>query len=114
MEKKLTRANALFIGSMLFGMLFGAGNLIFPVHMGQLAGSNFWSASWGFIFTGVFRPFFALLAIGLTGSSGVEELAGNVHPIFARIFTILLYLTIGPAFALPRTATVSLDRKSVV
>ena len=107
MEKKLTRANALFIGSMLFGMLFGAGNLIFPVHMGQLAGSNFWSANWGFIFTGVFMPFFALLAIGLTGSSGVEELAGNVHPIFARIFTILLYLTIGPAFALPRTATVS-------
>lgn len=107
MEKKLTRAEYIFLGSMLFGMLFGAGNLIFPVHMGQLAGSHFWAANWGFIATGVFMPFFALLAFAVTGSSGLEELAGNVHPAFARIFTILLYFTIGPAFALPRTATVS-------
>jgi len=107
MEKKLTKAEHLFLGSMLFGMLFGAGNLIFPVHMGQLAGAHFWAANWGFIATGVFMPFFALLAFAVTGSAGLEELAGNVHPVFARIFTILLYLTIGPAFALPRTATVS-------
>ena len=26
----------LVIGSLIFGMLFGAGNLIFPVHLGQL------------------------------------------------------------------------------
>lgn len=103
----LTRSQSIFIGSMLFGMLFGAGNLIFPVHMGQLAGSHFWSANWGFISTGVFLPFLALLAIGLTGSRNLEELAGHVHPAFARVYTILLYLTIGPAFALPRTATVS-------
>ena len=93
---------------MLFGMLFGAGNLIFPVHMGQLAGSHFWRANFGFISTGVFLPFLALIAFGLSGSASLEELAGNVHPTFAKIFTVLLYLTIGPAFALPRTATVSL------
>ena len=92
---------------MLFGMLFGAGNLIFPVHMGQLAGSHFWSANIGFISTGVLMPFLALIAFGLSGSGSLEELAGDVHPAFARIFTVLLYLTIGPAFALPRTATVS-------
>lgn len=92
---------------MLFGMLFGAGNLIFPVHMDQLAGSHFWSANIGFISTGVLMPFLALIAFGLSGSGSLEELAGNVHPAFARIFTVLLYLTIGPAFALPRTATVS-------
>lgn len=107
MNRKLTHAEYIFIGSMLFGMLFGAGNLIFPVHMGQLAGSHFWGANFGFISTGVFLPFLALIAFGLSGSSSLEELAGNVHPAFARIFTVLLYLTIGPAFALPRTATVS-------
>lgn len=32
---KLTFRNALLIGSLIFGMLFGAGNLIFPVHLGQ-------------------------------------------------------------------------------
>ena len=104
---KLTSAEYLFVGSMLFGMLFGAGNLIFPVHMGQLAGAHFWSANIGFIATGVLMPFLALIAFGLSGSGSLEELAGNVHPVFARVFTVLLYLTIGPAFALPRTATVS-------
>lgn len=107
MNHKLTHTEYIFVGSMLFGMLFGAGNLIFPVHMGQLAGSHFWGANFGFISTGVFMPFLALIAFGLSGSASLEELAGNVHPAFARIFTILLYLTIGPAFALPRTATVS-------
>ncbi|WP_296397265.1 branched-chain amino acid transport system II carrier protein [Acidaminococcus timonensis] len=107
MNKKLTHAEYVFVGSMLFGMLFGAGNLIFPVHMGQLAGSHFWGANFGFISTGVFMPFLALIAFGLSGSASLEELAGNVHPVFSKIFTVLLYLTIGPAFALPRTATVS-------
>ena len=107
MIKKLTHAEYVFVGSMLFGMLFGAGNLIFPVHMGQLAGSHFWGANFGFISTGVFMPFLALIAFGLSGSASLEELAGNVHPVFSKIFTVLLYLTIGPAFALPRTATVS-------
>ena len=26
------------VSSMLFGLFFGAGNLIFPIHLGQLAG----------------------------------------------------------------------------
>lgn len=39
MTKKLSFKESIFIGSMLFGLFFGAGNLIFPVHMGQEAGS---------------------------------------------------------------------------
>ncbi len=36
----------------LFGMFFGAGNLIFPVHLGQLAGNNYLMATIGFIIKG--------------------------------------------------------------
>ena len=104
---KLTRSQSIFVGSMLFGMLFGAGNLIFPVHMGQLAGSHFWPANWGFISTGVFMPVIALIAVGISGADSVQQLADRVHPVYSRIFTLLLYLTIGPCFALPRTASVS-------
>ncbi len=39
-SKKLTFKHYLIIGSMLFGMFFGAGNLIFPIHLGQLAGAT--------------------------------------------------------------------------
>ena len=42
---KLTFRNALLIGSLIFGMLFGAGNLIFPVHLGQMAGAH-WLSGW--------------------------------------------------------------------
>ena len=41
---------------MLFGMFFGAGNLIFPVSMGQQAGSQVWITTLGFLITGVGLP----------------------------------------------------------
>ena len=38
MTSKLTAKQRLLVAVTLFGMFFGAGNLIFPVHLGQLAG----------------------------------------------------------------------------
>lgn len=35
MDRKLTPKEYILLASMLFGMFFGAGNLIFPVSMGQ-------------------------------------------------------------------------------
>lgn len=52
MEKR-TLKELLVVASMLFGMFFGAGNLIFPASMGQMAGWNLWQASAGFLITGV-------------------------------------------------------------
>ena len=40
MKKNLTLKETIFVASMLFGMFFGAGNLIFPASMGQLAGER--------------------------------------------------------------------------
>lgn len=107
MEKKLGFKEHLFIGSMLFGLFFGAGNLIFPVHMGQEAGANVSLAILGFLLTGIGLPFLGVITIGISKSSGVRALAARVHPKYAFIFTILLYLTIGPFFAVPRLATTS-------
>ena len=52
MKKTLTFRETLSVTSMLFGMFFGAGNLIFPALMGQLAGRNVWIAIIGFCVTG--------------------------------------------------------------
>ena len=54
----------------LFGMFFGAGNLIFPVHLGQLAGHNLVPATVGFILTAVGIPILGVAAIGNTHSDG--------------------------------------------
>ena len=42
MKKTLSIQEYASVAIMLFGMFFGAGNLIFPVHLGQLAGSAMW------------------------------------------------------------------------
>ena len=59
-----------------------------------------------FLVTAIGLPFLGILAIGLSGSNGLRDLANRVHPIFGIIFSLALYLTIGPFFAIPRTATV--------
>ncbi|MGM0126051.1 branched-chain amino acid transport system II carrier protein [Enterococcus sp. AZ194] len=109
MEKKLGWREYLYIGSMLFGMFFGAGNLIFPVHMGQEAGSAIFMANLGFLITGIGLPFLGVIAIGISKSEGVFDLAKRVNKRYAIIFTVLLYLVIGPFFALPRLATTSFE-----
>ena len=48
---------------MFFGMLFGAGNLIFPVSMGQRAGVEVFVATLGFCITGVGLPLLSVLAL---------------------------------------------------
>ncbi|MDQ0201339.1 branched-chain amino acid transport system II carrier protein [Neobacillus ginsengisoli] len=106
MQQKISFSTYVVIGTMLFGMYFGAGNLIFPIQLGQLAGTNFWPALTGFLVTAIGLPFLGILAIGLSGSNGLRELASRVHPLFSVVFAIALYLTIGPFFAIPRTATV--------
>ena len=105
--KKLTSKQKILVAGTLFGMFFGAGNLIFPVHLGQIAGSNVIPAIIGFIVTAVGIPIFGVAAIGVTHSDGLQELSSKVSKGYGIFFTCLLYLTIGPLFAIPRCATVS-------
>lgn len=109
MNKKLTFSSYFVIGVMLFALFFGAGNLIFPASLGQNAGTNIWPAVLGFLITGTGLPFLGVLAMGFSGSSNLQELASRIHPWYAVIFTSLLYLTIGPFFAAPRTGAVAFD-----
>ena len=47
--------------------------------------------------------------MGFSGSRNLQDLASRIHPVYAVIFTSLLYLTIGPFFAAPRTGAVAFD-----
>lgn len=109
MQQKLSLSQYILVGSMLFGMFFGAGNLIFPVHLGQEAGSNVLIANTGFMLTAIGLPFLGIIAMGISRSEGLFDLASRVNKSYAHFVTVLLYLTIGPAFAIPRTAAVSYE-----
>lgn len=104
-NKKLTFKHYLIIGSMLFGMFFGAGNLIFPIHLGQLAGGHWLTAGLGFLLTGTLLPLLGIIAISVTRSTGIYDLAKPIGHRYATFFMILTCATLGPLFATPRTAT---------
>ncbi|QZN93238.1 branched-chain amino acid transport system II carrier protein [Limosilactobacillus panis] len=105
-DSKLSFKRTIIAASLIFGMLFGAGNLIFPVHLGQMAGAHWLSASSGFLILGVLIPLMALLAISITRANGIYDLAQPIDRRYALIFLILIHATLGPLFATPRTATV--------
>ena len=107
MKKEISLREILFVASMFFGMLFGAGNLIFPVSMGQKAGVEILRAAWGFCITGVGLPLLSVVAMAVSKTSSLTDMASFVGRGFALFFTTILYLCIGPLFAIPRTATVS-------
>ena len=106
MKKEIGLREILFVASMFFGMLFGAGNLIFPVSMGQKAGVEILRAAWGFCITGVGLPLLSVVAMAISKTSSLTDMASFVGRGFALFFTTILYLCIGPLFAIPRTATV--------
>ncbi len=53
MKRRLTGKEMLLVSSMLFGMFFGAGNLIFPAALGAAAGQNIVFAFPGMFITAV-------------------------------------------------------------
>ena len=107
MKKKLSFKEYVYVASMLFGLFFGAGNLIFPIHMGQMAGANVWVSVLGFLVTGVGLPLLGVAALGISRSTGLFDLSSKAGKPYGLFFTCLLYLTIGPFFAIPRCATTS-------
>lgn len=109
MQHKLySNKDILILGLMLFALFFGAGNMIFPPLMGQAAGTNLGMATIGFMITGVGLPLLGVIAIAYTGGD-LQTLANRVNPIFGILFTIIVYLAIGPFFGIPRTGTVSFE-----
>ncbi len=109
MKRRLTASETLSITSMLFGLFFGAGNLIFPAYMGQAAGRNMLPALLGFLISGVGLPLLAVAALGVTHSDGLLALSSKVGKGYGYFFTCALYLTIGPFFAIPRCFTVPFE-----
>ncbi len=109
MKERLDFKSNILIGSLLFGLFFGAGNLIFPVYMGQLAGPKTLEATIGFLMTGVGFPLLGVIASALSKSDSLFDMAKPVSKAYSVFFTCMLYLTIGPLFAIPRTASVAFE-----
>ena len=99
--------NGAQVGLLLFGMFFGAGNLIFPPSLGFQAGSSFTPAVLGFLLSGIGMPVIAVI-MGTFNPGGFRaEMNHKISPLFSLVILTLMYLAIGPLMAIPRTAATS-------
>lgn len=101
MSKKFK--DVIIVGFALFAIFFGAGNLIFPPYLGVLSGSEFKKAMVGFLLTDPVLPILGVIITAKLGG-GAEDLGKRVGNTFAKVLGTVTILTIGPLFAIPRTA----------
>ncbi|MBS4162951.1 Branched-chain amino acid transport system carrier protein BraB [Candidatus Protochlamydia amoebophila] len=106
MKKPSPRSNTLATGLAMFSMFFGAGNVVFPLALGQHAKDQNIYAIIGLLITAVGVPFLGLIAMTLFD--------GNYRAFFNRLgkfpgFLIALTIMglIGPFGALPRCIALS-------
>lgn len=104
----MNKKNILLLGFMLFSLFFGAGNLIFPPFLGMESGENFIPAIAGFISTAVFIPLLAVISVSLS-NNGLLAIGQRVNPLFGLIFTIVVYLSIGAFYGIPRASSVAYE-----
>lgn len=93
-------------GLALFAMFFGAGNMIFPLKLGVIAGHHSLVALLGFLIVGVGVPFLGLFAVSLYKGSywNFFKRLGKTPAFMIVTFLILI---LGPIFVVPRTEIVT-------
>ncbi|MEE1197785.1 MAG: branched-chain amino acid transport system II carrier protein [Acutalibacteraceae bacterium] len=95
------------IGSALFSMFFGAGNMIFPPYLGFKAG-NEWLL--GFISYFIADIGLALIAVfALIKTSSNNELLRPLGKIPAFVLMFSVFMCIGPLITIPRTAATTYE-----
>lgn len=104
--KKYSDSMVLKTGLAIFAMLFGSANLIFPIKIGALSGSQTFIGLIGFILSGILIP--------ITGLISMVFFDGDYKAFFHRIgkmpgdiLIFLCMLAIGPLIAMPRIITFS-------
>ncbi|WP_101670899.1 branched-chain amino acid transport system II carrier protein [Bifidobacterium anseris] len=106
-EPRLTTRQRVIVGVTFFSMFFGAGNLIFPPYLGALAGDRTAPGMLGFVLSAVGLPILGVIVVARAG--GFSNLSARVSPRFALVLGVAIMLTIGPLFAIPRTASTSFE-----
>lgn len=93
-------------GLAIFSMFFGAGNIVFPLAIGQLTQDKNFYALLGLIFTAVFVPLMGLLAMMLY-QGNYTAFFRQIGKVPGFILTLAILGVIGPFGGIPRCITIS-------
>ena len=105
---KLSSRDLLALGFMTLALFLGAGNIIYPPFSGMQQGNHIWLFAGGFLVTAVGLPVLTIVALARINGA-VDALCTPIGRICSTLFAVVCYLTVGPLFATPRTATVSYE-----
>lgn len=95
------------IGSALFSMFFGAGNMIFPPYLGFKAGSEWLLAFISYFIADIGLALLAIFALIKTGSN--NELLKPLGKIPSFLLMFSVFMCIGPLITIPRTAATTYE-----
>jgi LIVCS family branched-chain amino acid:cation transporter len=102
----MDRKNIITTGCALFAMLFGAGNIVFPLILGRSLGTFTPYALMGFILTAVLIPLVGFISVML--ASGQQALfLGKLGRILGMIIGLLCMTLLGPLGATPRCIAIA-------
>lgn len=94
------------VGLAIFAMLFGAGNIVFPLGLGRDVGDMVGFALVGFCLTGVIVPLLGLIT-GILFNGDYKKLLGTMGAIPGAIIAFICMILIGPFGCIPRCLTLS-------
>lgn len=103
---KKKKGNVWAIGLAMFAMFFGAGNIVFPLALGQFAQDKNFYGIVGMMFTAVFIPLAGLLAM-LFFEGDYNAFFRRIGKIPGFLVTLMILGLIGPFAGIPRCITIS-------
>ncbi len=100
------------MGFAMFSMFFGAGNITFPIVVGQAVQGGLFKALLGLLITAVFIPFAGLMAITLFNGSYMSFFT-RIGKIPGYAVILLLLALVGPFGGIPRCITLIYETMTV-
>lgn len=103
---KFLKSRTATTGFAMFAMFFGAGNVVFPLSVGQYAQDGNFYPIIGLLLTAVGVPFLGLISMTLF-SGDYQKFFGRVGKWPGFFVALLIIVLIGPFGAMPRTIALS-------
>lgn len=104
--KNIFKSESLAIGLAMFSMFFGAGNIIFPLAVGQFAGDKNFYAMSGLILTAAIMPIAGVIAMILFDGN-YRQFFGRLGKVPGFILALIIISLLGPLGSTPRCIALS-------
>ncbi len=104
--RKITYFDIISTGLAIFSMLFGAGNLMYPIEVGMKSGTQMIWGITGFVTTAVLLPIAGLIGMILFNGEA-NQYFNRLGKIVGQTVFFISVVVIGPLIAIPRIVTLS-------